>query len=67
GDGATSFSFGPQIGVSPAKDVLLVIGYNLTGYRDRDFSAARNTDKGFFATVRMKFDTDSFDFLGLGG
>lgn len=66
GGGATSFSFGPQIGVSPAKDVLLVIGYNLTGYRDRDFSAARNTDKGLFATVRMKFDAESFGFLGLG-
>ncbi len=66
GDGATSFSFGPQIGVSPAKDVLLIVSYNITGFRDRDFSAARNTDKGLFATVRMKFDTESFGFLGLG-
>jgi fimbrial isopeptide formation D2 family protein len=65
-DGATSFSIGPQIGLSPAKDVLLIVGYNITGYRDRDFSAARSTNKGLFASVRMKFDAESFGFLGLG-
>ena len=26
----------------------------------------RTTDKGLFATLRMKFDADSFGFLGLG-
>ncbi len=65
-DHTTSFAFGPQIGVSPAKDVLLTVGYNISGFRDRDFSAARNTDKGLFATLRMKLDTDTLSFLGLG-
>ena len=37
----------------------------LTGFRDRDFSAARSTDKGVFATLRMKVDADTFSFLGL--
>ena len=65
-DHTTSFAFGPQIGISPAKDVLLTLGYNITGFRDRDFSAARSTDKGLFATLRMKVDADTFGFLGLG-
>jgi len=64
-DHTTSFAFGPQIGFTPVKDVLLTLGYNITGFRDRDFAAARNTDKGIFAALRMKFDADSFSFLGL--
>ncbi len=65
-DKTTSYAFGPRIGFSPAKDVLLIVGYNVTGFRDPDFAAARNTEKGLYATVRMKFDADTFGFLGLG-
>ncbi len=64
-DKTTSFAFGPQIGFVPTQDVLFMVGYNIAGFRDPDFSAARMTDKGFFATVRMKFDADTFGFLGL--
>ena len=65
-DSATSFSYGPTIGVVPAKGVLLTVGYNIEGFRDGDFGAARSTEKGVFAAVRMAFDADTFDFLGLG-
>ena len=65
-DNTTSFSVGPQIGFAPADNVLLTGGYNISGFRDDDFSAARNTDKGVFAALRMKFDGDTFGFLGLG-
>ncbi len=65
-DRTAQFSYGPQIGVSPAKDVLLLVGYNITGFRDPDFSAARSTDQGVFATIKVKFDADTFGFLGLG-
>ncbi|MEZ5679813.1 MAG: hypothetical protein R3E14_00780 [Erythrobacter sp.] len=65
-DGATSFAIGPQVGVVPAKGVLVTVGYNISGFRDEDFSAARNTDKGLFVAVRAKFDADTFSFLGLG-
>lgn len=65
GEGQTSFAIGPQVGFTPAKDVLLTVGYNVTGFRDRDFSAARSTDKGAFASIRAKFDADTFGFLGL--
>ncbi len=65
-DGTTSFAIGPQIGFSPADNTLVSVGYNLAGFRDHDFSEARSTNKGFFASVKLKLDADSFSFLGLG-
>ena len=65
-DNVTSFAYGPTIGVVPAKGMLVTVGYNIEGFRDGDFGAARNTSKGVFAAVRMAFDADSFSFLGLG-
>ena len=65
-DDVTSFSYGPTIGYVPVDGMLLTVGYNVEGFRDGDFSEARNTDKGVYAAVRFKFDTETFDFLGLG-
>ncbi len=65
-DGTRAFAFGPQIGLSPAKNTLLTLGYNVKGYRDADFSAARHTDEGVYASVKLKFDSESLGFLGLG-
>jgi uncharacterized repeat protein (TIGR01451 family) len=66
-DGVTSFAYGPTLGFVPVEGLLVTVGYNVEGFRDGDFSAARNTDKGVFAAVRLKFDADTFSFLGLGG
>ncbi len=65
-DNVTSFSFGPNIGFVPADGMLLTVGYNIEGFRDDDFSASRNTDKGIYVSARVKFDADTFSFLGLG-
>ncbi len=65
-DGTTSYAFGPQIGFTPAKNTLLTVGYNIAGFRDPDFTETRNTDEGLYASIRMKFDADTFSFLGLG-
>ena len=64
-DNVTSFSVGPHVGFAPAKNTLLTVGYNIEGFRDRDFSAARNTDQGIYVAARFKFDADTFGFLGL--
>src|SRR5690606_17618320 len=64
--GTTSFAIGPEVGFFPAKNMLLTVGYNLTGFRDPDFADARSTKRGLFAAIRVKFDEKSFDFLGLG-
>ncbi len=65
-DKVTSFAYGPVIGVVPVEGMLLTVGYNVEGFRDGDFAAARSTDKGVFAAIRLKFDASSFGFLGLG-
>jgi hypothetical protein len=36
--------------------VWVSAGYNIGGYRDRDFSADRYTRKGPYVTMRVKFD-----------
>ncbi|MDE2403916.1 MAG: DUF11 domain-containing protein [Sphingomonadales bacterium] len=64
-DHTTRFSIGPSLRLVPASDVELTVGYNLSGYRDRDFSAARSTARSLFATLKAKFDAGSFGFLGL--
>lgn len=62
GGGAVSFSGGPSLGVSPAENLWLSAGYNISGYRDRDFERDRYTRSGPYVTVRLKFDQ-----LSLGG
>ena len=63
----SSYAVGPSVGFSPAKDVVLTVGYNIAGFRDPDFSANNNTNRGVFASLKMKFDTSTFGFLGLDG
>ncbi|BDI60863.1 hypothetical protein [Qipengyuania nanhaisediminis] len=63
-DDVTDYSYGPTIGFVPVEGMLLTLGYNVEGFRDGDFSAARNTDEGLFAAIRFKFDTDTIEGLG---
>ena len=51
-----AFSGGPSLGISPAHNVWVTAGYNVSGYRDRDFSDDRYTRAGPYLTVRLKFD-----------
>ena len=50
------YSFGPQLGVSPVTNGWITLGYNLQGFRDRDFEAARYSTQGPYLTLRIKFD-----------
>jgi len=50
---------GLSVGYSPAKNLWLSIGYNFTGFQDRDFSAADYTAEGAFLRFRVKFDQQS--------
>lgn len=65
-EGAYSFAVGPEISYSPADNMLFSVGYNIAGFRDRDFAAARSTDKGLFATFRLKLDNNTLEMLGVG-
>lgn len=59
-DRTTNYSYGPQVGLSPITEVLLMRGYNFNGCRDA------NSRLGVFASVKMKLDAKSFGYLGLG-
>lgn len=67
GDKTKSYAIGPQLGFTPAKDLLLVAGYNLVGFHDPDFAAVRSTTKGPFIALRLKFDETLISRVGLGG
>jgi hypothetical protein len=50
------FSAGPSVGVSPIANSWISVGYNVVGFRDSDFDAARYTAQGVFVKLRIKFD-----------
>lgn len=58
-----AFSAGPSVGVSPSKNMWISAGYNIAGYRDRDFEDDRYTRSGAYVTMRMKFDRSSIGRL----
>ncbi len=58
------YSIGPQIGFSPFTNGWITAGYNVIGFRDRDFSDSNYTQKGPYIALRLKFDQES---LGLAG
>jgi len=64
GRGSSAFSGGPSAGVSPAPNVWISAGYNISGYRDRDFEQDRYTRKGPYVTMRLKFDQLGIGALG---
>ena len=64
--GNFAWAAGPSLGFTPAKNMLINGGWNVIGFEDRDFGAARTTRAGPFVSARLKFDQHSFSFLGLG-
>ena len=54
--GIWSWSGGPSVGASPAGNVWITAGYNVAGFRDRDFEDDRYTRKGPYVTMRLKLD-----------
>lgn len=59
-----AFSGGPTVGVSPAENVWVTAGYNIAGYRDRDFEVDRYTRSGPFVTLRLKVDQTTLGRAG---
>jgi uncharacterized repeat protein (TIGR01451 family) len=55
----TSYSWGPSVGVSPVDNVWISAGYNVEGFKDRDFEAAEYARKGAYLQLRVKFDQDT--------
>lgn len=53
------YSAGPQVGVTPFDNAWVSLGYNVVGFHDRDFDAARYTAQGPYLRLRFKFDQDT--------
>ncbi|MBL4853151.1 MAG: DUF11 domain-containing protein [Robiginitomaculum sp.] len=59
GTNTTSYAYGPSIGLSPVDNVWFSLGYNVVGYRERDFAEAEYAQKGLYLKFRFKFDQNS--------
>ena len=64
GGRAWTWSVGPNVGISPMENTWISVGYNITGFEDRDFEAARYTRDGPYVTFRLRFDQQTFRDLG---
>ena len=51
-----TFAIGPSVGLSPMANSWISVGWNLVGFRDRDFQQAAYTQDGPYITTRFKFD-----------
>ena len=54
-----AYSYGPSIGYNVMENAWVSLGYNLAGFKDRDFSAANYTAEGPYVQFRFKFDQNS--------
>ena len=57
--GAHAYSFGPQVGASPVKNGWITLGWNIRGFTDQDFDAARYSAQGPYLQLRFKFDQNT--------
>lgn len=58
--GTHAYSVGPMVGFSPVTNGWITLGYNVRGFTDPDFDAARYTAAGPYLQLRFKFDQNSF-------
>ncbi len=54
--GTQDYSWGPSLGITPAENIWLSVGYNFDGFEDRDFEAAEYANEGVYLKLRIKFD-----------
>ncbi|MDZ4251052.1 MAG: hypothetical protein U1A72_00575, partial [Sulfuritalea sp.] len=59
--GVRDYSVGASVGYKLMDNTWVSVGYNLRGLSDRDFTGAAYRAGGFFVSLRMKFDQDTFD------
>jgi uncharacterized repeat protein (TIGR01451 family) len=50
------YGTGASVGFNAGRNLWISVGYNFTGFKDRDFSKADFTSEGPFIKMRMKFD-----------
>jgi opacity protein-like surface antigen len=58
-ESAFDYCTGLSVGYNVMQNAWLSLGYNLTGFEDKDFSQANYTAQGPFVRFRFKFDQNS--------
>ncbi len=53
------FAIGPEVGFIVKRNLRIAVGYNVTGFRDRDLDDGY-TNQGLFVNLRLKFDETLF-------
>ena len=66
GQGSSQYALGVELGYAMARNMYVGLGYNVSGFVDRDLTGDEYTAKGAFLRLRYKFDEDSFPFLKSG-
>ena len=56
GEGGRRSAVGGELGFQLQRNLWLSVGYNATGFADRDLVSSNFTTRGFFMRLRMKFD-----------
>lgn len=62
-----NYGSGLALGYNFAENVWASLGYNFTGFTDRDFSKADYTAQGLYIKFRFKFDQQTMRDLAKGG
>jgi outer membrane protein OmpA-like peptidoglycan-associated protein len=57
--GQLDYSGGVSVGYNMMQNIWISLGYNFTGFNDKDFSQADYTAQGPFVRFRLKFDQNS--------
>jgi uncharacterized repeat protein (TIGR01451 family) len=57
--GSQSYGLGTSLGYRFTDNAMVLVGYNVLGFSDRDFSGAAFRTRGFYVTLRMKVDQDT--------
>jgi len=58
--GVRSYGLGASVGYKLVENMWVSAGYNVRGMNDRDFAAASYRARGFYITLRIKVDQDTF-------
>jgi len=51
-------AIGLEVGAVVRENLRVSLGYNVTGFRDRDLTGSEYTAQGFFLRLRYKFDEE---------
>ncbi len=60
GSSSRQYALGAEIGYAVATNLWASLGYNATGFHDKDLSGSDYTNKGVYLRLRYKFDEDLF-------